>query len=475
MVKRMMALALAAVLLAITGISGAEEAGTADLAYGMIIEFSFAEDDAAGGREELAGSIMDVMRKRLEGEGIDQAKLELTETGRIRAEIPDVQNPDLAGLLSAKGEILFLDPDGQVILGRDQIESAEYCYQAGEHGVSIVMTDEGRERFAEATTANQGKNIRIMLDDEVLADATIIAPITDGCALLSGNYSMASATETALKIMSGPLPAAVKAEETIMVTDAAHEAALAESRRLAEEDAKTVILKLGDTEITRGEVTEATQDKLNEMVRMYALYGVQIDVSDPEIIAFAQAEVIRSMKEDLFLRARAAELGLDQLTEEEAAEAEEHTQLLWNDAVLYVYEYLLTEEQQQLEDDEREALIQEILDEYGVSLEEYRKEAVKELVDGKVRDYIVRDVSVSDDEIRAEYEKRKASGEDGDDPDEDVIRGQLLYAKQDEIYEAAVEEWIAAAGIEEYTDQPAAEPDSSGLPLLDLVNMMTGH
>ena len=62
-----------------------------------------------------------------------------------------------------------------------------------------------------------------------------------------------------------------------------------------------------------------------------------------------------------------------------------------------------------------------------------------------------------------------------DDPDEDVIRGQLLYAKQDEIYEAAVEEWIAAAGIEEYTDQPAAEPDSSGLPLLDLVNMMTGH
>ncbi len=469
MMKRMMALALAMVLLAMTGISGAEEAGTMDPAYGMIIEFSFAEDDAAGGREELAGSIMDVMRKRLEGEGIDQAKLELTETGRIRAEIPDVQNPDLAGLLSAKGEILFLDPDGQVILGRDQIESAEYCYQAGEHSVSIVMTEEGRERFAETTTANQGKNIRIMLDDEVLVDATIIAPITDGCALLSGNYSMASATETALKIMSGPLPAAVKAEETIMVTDAAHEAALAEARRLAEEEAKTVALKMGDLEITRGEVAEAVQDKLE----MYTLFGIPVDTDDPEVIASARAEAIRSLKEDMVLRARAAELGLDQLTEEEAAEAEEHAQLLWNDAVLYVYDYLLTEEEQQLEDDAREALIQEYLNEYGVSAEEYRKEAVKELVDGKVRDYIVRDVSVSDEEIRAEYEKRKAAGEEEENLAEDVIRAQLLYEKQDAAYEATLEEWIAAAGIEEYMDQPGTQ--LSELPLLDLVNMMTGH
>ena len=88
MMKRIMIAALATVLLAVSGITGAEEAGTTDLAYGMIIEFSFAEDDAAGDREELAGSIMDVMRKRLEGEGIDQAKLELIETGRIRAEIP---------------------------------------------------------------------------------------------------------------------------------------------------------------------------------------------------------------------------------------------------------------------------------------------------------------------------------------------------------------------------------------------------
>ena len=473
MMKRMMALALAAVLLAMTGISGAEEAGTADLAYGMIIEFSFAEDDAAGDREELAGSIMDVMRKRLEGEGIDQAKLELTETGRIRAEIPDVQNPDLAGLLSAKGEILFLDPDGQVILGRDQIESAEYCYQAGEHGVSIVMTDEGRERFAETTTANQGKNIRIMLDDEVLVDATIIAPITDGCALLSGNYSMASATETALKIMSGPLPAAVEPEETILVTDAEHEAAEAERRRQAEEEAKAVALKLGDMEITRGEVAEAVQDRLDEMVRMYASFGTPVDADDPEIIAMAQADAIRSLKEDLVLRSRAAELGLDRLTEEEQAEAEEHAQLLWNDAVLYVYDYLLTEEEQQMEDTEREALIQEYLDEYGVSAEAYREETVKELVDGKIRDYIVRDVSVTDEEIRAEYEKRKASGEQEENLAEDAIRAQLLYEKRDEAYKAALEEWIAAAGIEEYMDQPDVQ--LSELPLLDLVNLMTGH
>lgn len=473
MMKRMLALALAAVLLAITGISGAEEAGTADLAYGMIIEFSFAEDDAAGDREELAGSIMDVMRKRLEGEGIDQAKLELTETDRIRAEIPDVQNPDLAGLLSAKGEILFLDPDGGVILGRDQLETAEYTYQDGRNCVSLVMTDEGRELFGKATAENVGRNIRIMLDDEVLVDATVRDPITNGRAVISGSFSNAAARRIAAQIMSGPLPAAVKVEETIMVTDAAHEAALAEARRLAEEEAKTVALKMGDLEITRGEVAEAVQDRLNMLVEMYALVGAPVDADDPEVIALAQAEAIRSLKEEMVLRAKAAELGLDRLTEEETAEAEEQAQRQWNAVVLYVCDNLLKEEGQQLEDDAREAFIQEYLDEHGVSAEEYRKKVIKEYVDGKVRDYIVRDVSVSEEEIRTEYEKRKAAGEQEENLAEDVIRARLLYEKQDAAYDAALEEWIAAAGIEEYMDQPDTQP--SGLPLLDLVHMMTGH
>ena len=82
-------------------------------------------------------------------------------------------------------------------------------------------------------------------------------------------------------------------------------------------------------------------------------------------------------------------------------------------------------------------------------------------------------MSVTDEEIRAEYEKRKASGEQEENLAEDAIRAQLLYEKQNEAYEATLEEWVAAAGIEEYMDQPDAQP--SGLPLLDLVNMMTGH
>lgn len=473
MMKRMMALALAAVLLAVTGISGAEEAGTTDLAYGMITEFSIAAEDAAGSREDLAGSIMEVMQKRLEDEGYDRAKLEVTEAGRIRVEIPDVQDPDLAGLLSAKGEILFLDPDGGVILGRDQLETAEYTYQDGRNCVSLVMTDEGRELFGKATAENMGRNIRIMLDDEVLVDATVRDPITNGRAVISGSFSNAAARRIAAQIMSGPLPAAVKAEETIMVTDAAHEAALAEARRLAEEEAKAVALKMGDLEITRGEVAEAVQDRLNMLVEMYALVGAPVDADDPEVIALAQAEAIRSLKEEMVLRAKAAELGLDRLTEEETAEAEEQAQRQWNAVVLYVCDNLLKEEGQQLEDDAREAFIQEYLDEHGVSAEEYRKKVIKEYVDGKVRDYIVRDVSVSEEEILAEYEKRKAVGEQEENLAEDVIRARLLYEKQNEAYKAALEEWVAAAGIEEYMDQPDTQP--SGLPLLDLVHMMTGH
>ena len=177
-------------------------------------------------------------------------------------------------------------------------------------------------------------------------------------------------------------------------------------------DAATVILKMGDKEITKAEVQEAVQNELADMYQTYAYYGTQLDVSDPEVIQTARDRAVASLKQDMALRAKAAELGFDQLTEEETAKAKEDAQTNWETAKSYVKSYYLTEEQQALEGEELDKAIQEQLDAFGVTLEDYEKTAADQITDDKLREYAVKDVTVSDDEIREDYNSKVAADEE---------------------------------------------------------------
>ena len=180
-----------------------------------------------------------------------------------------------------------------------------------------------------------------------------------------------------------------------------------------EVDAKTVILKMGDKEITKAEVQEAVDNKLNEMYQTYAMYyGTQIDITAPEVIAEAQSEAIQALKQDMALRAKAAELGFDQLTEEETAKAKEDAESSMETSKSYIKNYYLTEEQKALEGEELEKAIQEKIDEFGVTLEDYEKTAVDSIVDDKLREYAIKDVTVTDDQVKAEYDSKVAADEE---------------------------------------------------------------
>ena len=180
-----------------------------------------------------------------------------------------------------------------------------------------------------------------------------------------------------------------------------------------EVDAKTVILKMGDKEITKAEVQEATQNELANLYQTYAMYyGTQLDITDPDVIASAQSTAVTSLKQDMVLRAKAAELGLDQLTEEETAHAKEDAESGLEYAKSYIQGYYLTDEQKALEGEELEKAIQEQLDLLGVTLEDYEKNAVDEIVDQKLRDYAVQDVTVSDEDVKADYDSKVAADEE---------------------------------------------------------------
>ena len=180
-----------------------------------------------------------------------------------------------------------------------------------------------------------------------------------------------------------------------------------------EVDAKTVILKMGDKEITKGEVQEATQNVLAEMYQTYVLYyGMELDITDPSVVESAQAEAVNQLKQDMVLRAKAVELGLDQLSDDENAQAKEDAQKNLETAKSYIQNYYLSDEEKGLEGEELENAIRNQLDLLGVSLEDYEKTAVDQVVDQKLKDYVIKDVAVPEEDVRADYDAKVAADQE---------------------------------------------------------------
>ena len=360
--------------------------------------------------EELTGPAMEIIRSRLEARGIENADIQVTGTDGITVLLPDVFNPEVPELIAKPGEIRFLDPDGNIIMTGEQVETAAYAYREGQHLVEFSLTEEGRGLFADATAKSIGRNIRITLDDEVLVDATVNSAITDGNVLLSGSYTEEAAKDIVAQFRSGALPLVLKQERMDVVFDLNTAVLAAAAARAEKADAATVILKLGDREVTKAEVQQETQNQLDSMAYLYAMYGMPYDTTDPSNIAQARQSAIEALKQDMVLTAKAKELGLDRLTEAEEAEVRATAEESWNGAVEYVAQMLLTaEEKTGKSEDEIRALAEERLAEMGYSLDVYISSQTKVMIDEKLHQEIVKDITVTEEDIQAEYDRLVAA------------------------------------------------------------------
>ena len=175
------------------------------------------------------------------------------------------------------------------------------------------------------------------------------------------------------------------------------------------EDA-TPILTLGDEVVTRKQVLATRDNVLYQQYYMYASYGVDpaqlgFDITNPDTIAAAQNYAVSRLKEDMALRAKAKELGLDTLTEEEEAKALESAQAAYDsDHAEVIAEFFADTE---LEGDALEEAVTAKMEEFGLSMDSYYlKNARDDVLDNKLKDYITRDVTVTDEEIQADFDSK---------------------------------------------------------------------
>lgn len=94
-----------------------------------------------------------------------------------------------------------------LLSGSADVASASVGVQNGnEYVVQLQLTSQGTQKFAEATQRLQGEVISIWLDDTQLSAPTVNAVITNGQAIIEGDFTADSASELAEKINAGSLP-----------------------------------------------------------------------------------------------------------------------------------------------------------------------------------------------------------------------------------------------------------------------------
>lgn len=111
-----------------------------------------------------------------------------------------------------RGERLNEVPFAATGLNGRHLERAQIVFdpQTGIPQVSLQLTSEGAELFAEITKRNVGKFVAIYLDGAPISIPVVQNEIPDGQAVISGNFNPQEAKLLAVRLNSGALPVPIK-------------------------------------------------------------------------------------------------------------------------------------------------------------------------------------------------------------------------------------------------------------------------
>ena len=162
---------------------------------------------------EDMNKLKEVMRKRVDSIGVSEPIIQLEGNDRMIVELAGVDNPDEAiELIGRTAKLEFRDPNGEVILSGSDLADAEGVMNnsTGEATIALTFNEEGKQKFADATTMYVGQKISIYLDDQLLMDPVVNEPILNGEASITGGYSLESAIAQAAVLKGGALPVNVE-------------------------------------------------------------------------------------------------------------------------------------------------------------------------------------------------------------------------------------------------------------------------
>ena len=114
---------------------------------------------------------------------------------------------------------------GPVEITGDAIDKASAVYNAGSSTavgqgwqIQFDLTGDGSGIFSDVTTRLQGRQLAIVVDDQVISAPTVQSPITNGSGVITGSFTEARAKDLATQLNAGALPVELTTQQVLTVS-----------------------------------------------------------------------------------------------------------------------------------------------------------------------------------------------------------------------------------------------------------------
>ena len=180
-------------------------------------------------------------------------------------------------------------------------------------------------------------------------------------------------------------------------------------------DAQQVIIDVNgetvDKQTVSQLITDYTNNSLNYYYQLYSLYGLSFDASSIDTSGYPQ-QVIDNEVESLVLKQKFASLPELAMTEAEEDEIKAHAQEEYDEILDQIKSRYLSDSEKEGDELTEEAKAYALTLDERLTLDYYVDHAREEKIQEKLRAYAIRDVAVTEEEIKTEYNTRVAEAKE---------------------------------------------------------------
>ncbi len=190
---------------------------------------------------------LEIVRKRIDESGTKEPLIQRSGKKRILLQLPGVKDPErIKELLGKTAKLTFhlvddenttalnanIEPFGKMIVpdiydenikylldkralvgGENLVDAKGSFDQTEGHAVSFRFDTEGAQKFGKTTSNNIGNRLAVVLDGVVITAPRINSAITGGSGIITGNFNAQEASDLAVLLRAGALPAPLEIVE----------------------------------------------------------------------------------------------------------------------------------------------------------------------------------------------------------------------------------------------------------------------
>ncbi len=203
----------------------------------IVVQLSKAEREATDSR--TIQQSLEIIRRRVDEVGTREPTIQRQGTDRILIQVPGIGSAtELKELIGTTAKLTFhpvvgrttdagadagarnlllpsMDEDGvfyiieqtPVVSGEDLVDAQPDFDQNNRPAVNFRFNPSGGRAYGDYTANNIGSPFAIVLDDEVISAPTIQSHIAGGSGIITGSFSVEEATQLAVLLRAGALPA----------------------------------------------------------------------------------------------------------------------------------------------------------------------------------------------------------------------------------------------------------------------------